>query len=139
MSGLWVTVVGLNKIKDRSYRMGHNGLLLQGQCCQADWTSLAPLGALDHHEVKVNREDRQTVREIEISVCQNGFGCHLLTQHSTSCIHLIRLDEMTHLCSPLPGEVILEIKYVLLIMTYSASHRISYYRPLQLTGADSVT
>lgn len=61
--------------------------------------------------------------------------------HSTSCTvpHLIRLDEMTNLCSTLPEEVILEIKYVLLIMTYGTSHRIYYYRPLQLIGCDSVS
>lgn len=31
---LRVTVVGLNKITDRSYRMGQNELVLQGQYCQ---------------------------------------------------------------------------------------------------------
>lgn len=98
------------------------------------------LGAVYHHEVKEKEEDRQAVikrnRDLLSVICV----CHpLALQYSTSCTHLIRLDEMTNLCSTLPEEVILEIKYVLLIMSYSTSHRISHYRPLQLIGSDSVS
>lgn len=57
MSGLWVTVIGLNKIKDRFYRMGQNHLVLQGQCCQFDREHLA----VYHHEVKESRKDKTTV------------------------------------------------------------------------------
>lgn len=63
---------------------------------------------------------------------------HPLPHYSTSCIELIRLDEMTNLCSTLPGEVILQIKYVLLIWTCSASHQISYYRTVQFISFDSL-